>query len=614
MEKPVSLMRRGFNELQEMGSRQHQNTMWNPLNHSKMAPSKASKAVEQYYRRQAEGQTASLLASGYTPEVEELQKCFLMRPGCPRYSHRATSTSHLEANFGRLAELPSNISTLSLSSQISLDDWNMLFQNQEPLDSKSYIKYWPSASTQSLSELPKWRTSKEGYPHPTRTKSHVGSRIPWYISVLREKDLSLNKLTEELARLATCEADCARKDEVIAVLREEVEAMQKQLDQLRPRGVVICKESLEEKNLSDEKSLAEESSAMMRKRVASLPAHLGQKSIPEEFRQEMERLKSELTQTDKILDSKMVLLNETLLKDQAELEQLEKEYTEIQQKGQVETEEEMLTGTESKVGYEGEMEPEGLEESEGELIIHKFLEFQRMNSELCDELEKVKNDYDVATGTISSLQRQLSFEASQLRRAHAERELLQKELRERGAQLEAMSNKFCNLRDDRKHEEMMGSVERENYKLRQDVSDLELKLADKSQLISDLQSDVGRLQAELMVNQRHTGKQLSQQNELQRQLEVLQRAEQQTRVTLESISARFDRFRSRIIQATYSTPGTKSPQTEITDDEVLEALQKIITDRLDFHQMLRQKGVKVPSLLSSEPSALPSHKKKGSSK
>uniref|UniRef100_A0A8D2JEV1 Coiled-coil domain containing 27 n=2 Tax=Varanus komodoensis TaxID=61221 RepID=A0A8D2JEV1_VARKO len=280
----------------------------------------------------------------------------------------------------------------------------------------------------------------------------------------------------------------------------------------------------------------------------------------------------------------------------------------------VETEEEMLTGTESKVGYEGEMEPEGLEESEGELIIHKFLEFQRMNSELCDELEKVKNDYDVATGTISSLQRQLSFEASQLRRAHAERELLQKELRERGAQLEAMSNKFCNLRDDRKHEEMMGSVERENYKLRQDVSDLELKLADKSQLISDLQSDVGRLQAELMVNQRHTGKQLSQQNELQRQLEVLQRAEQQTRVTLESISARFDRFRSRIIQATYSTPGTKSPQTEITDDEVLEALQKIITDRLDFHQMLRQKGVKVPSLLSSEPSALPSHKKKGSSK
>lgn len=140
----------------------------------------------------------------------------------------------------------------------------------------------------------------------------------------------------------------------------------------------------------------------------------------------------------------------------------------------------------------------------------------------------------------------------------------------------------------------------------QEVTKLEAKLADQDQTIHSLQSNVQQLQSELLVNQHRSGKQLSSQNELQKQLEILQRAEQQTRVTLESVSARvrlapepvrgsvagrpflrypslffslslslrkFERFRSKIIQAAYSTPGTKSPQAEITDEEVLEALQ-----------------------------------------
>uniref|UniRef100_A0A8D0BID3 Coiled-coil domain-containing protein 27 n=1 Tax=Salvator merianae TaxID=96440 RepID=A0A8D0BID3_SALMN len=284
----------------------------------------------------------------------------------------------------------------------------------------------------------------------------------------------------------------------------------------------------------------------------------------------------------------------------------------MQEKTQSGSEEEAFIGTDSKEIYEGELE--GVEETEEELIIRKFLEMQNINYELFEELEKVKNDYDVATGAISSLQRQLSFEASQLRKTHAEREMLQKELRERGDQLEAMTNKFCNLREERKYEEMMGAIERENYKLRQDVSELESKLSAKSQQIDELQNNVNWLQAELVVNQHHAGKQLSKHSDLQNQLEALQRVAQQTRVTLESISARFERFRSKIIQATYSTPGTKSPQTEITDEEVLETLQKIITDRLDFYQMLKQKGVKVPALNTSEPSTPSAHKKKSSNR
>lgn len=37
-----------------------------------------------------------------------------------------------------------------------------------------------------------------------------------------------------------------------------------------------------------------------------------------------------------------------------------------------------------------------------------------------------------------------------------------------------------------------------------------------------------------------------------------------------------ERFRSRVLQTTYSTPGIKAPDKEISDDELLEALKKLI--------------------------------------
>uniref|UniRef100_A0A674KDP9 Coiled-coil domain containing 27 n=1 Tax=Terrapene triunguis TaxID=2587831 RepID=A0A674KDP9_9SAUR len=280
------------------------------------------------------------------------------------------------------------------------------------------------------------------------------------------------------------------------------------------------------------------------------------------------------------------------------------QYSEMQQKGlrQEDMEKELLSGTEIEVASEEE-EEENEAEAEEKASLIKLREFQQMNQELCKELEKAKTDYDMATGAITSLQRQLAFQESQLRRAESEKEMLQKELRERGNQLQAMSAKFSSLREERKREEMMGTIERENYKLRQ-----------KNKLIDDLQSKINQLQAEVMVAQHHMQKQLCDQSETQSQVEALKHAEQQAKVALECISARFERFRSKIIQATYSSAGAKSPQAEISDEEALEAMQRIISERLDFHQMLKQKGVKVPSLFSSEPTNLSSPNSKTTKK
>lgn len=51
----------------------------------------------------------------------------------------------------------------------------------------------------------------------------------------------------------------------------------------------------------------------------------------------------------------------------------------------------------------GSYEEVHMEESEEELLFIKLLKFQRMNDELYDELEKVKCNYDMATGNFGKL-------------------------------------------------------------------------------------------------------------------------------------------------------------------------------------------------------------------
>ncbi|XP_010222705.1 PREDICTED: coiled-coil domain-containing protein 27 [Tinamus guttatus] len=282
-----------------------------------------------------------------------------------------------------------------------------------------------------------------------------------------------------------------------------------------------------------------------------------------------------------------------LLRD--ELGSLRRRHTETQQESPgTEGAEEALGEAEAAGAFR---EPPGAGEQE---LRAQVADLQEAKQELCQELHKTKHDYSMATGALSALQRQLEIQESQLRRTESEKETLQKELREREKQLQAMSAKFCSLREERKHGEMMATIERENCSLRQTVTQQESKLAEQNQLISDLQSAVSQLQAKVLVNEYHIQEQQRAQEAIQSQADLLQHMEQQTKVALQSISSRFERYRSKIIQATFSAAGSKCPQAELTDEEVLEAMQKIINERMEFHQMLKQKGVKVPSLYSPD--------------
>ncbi|NWI02595.1 CCD27 protein, partial [Tichodroma muraria] len=196
------------------------------------------------------------------------------------------------------------------------------------------------------------------------------------------------------------------------------------------------------------------------------------------------------------------------------------------------------------------------------------------------------------TGAISSLQRQMEIQESELRRIRSEKDLLQKQLREREAQLQTVFDKFCSLTEEQRQEEITVMMEEENRNLQQVVTEQESQLAEQNKLISELQGTISQLQAEVVTTRLHLLKHKQAQKEIQSQAEALQHKELQTRVALEHISSKFERYRNKIIQATFSVEGSQDPQTELTDDEVLEAMQKIINERMEFLQKLKNKGSK----------------------
>ncbi|KFQ25243.1 Coiled-coil domain-containing protein 27, partial [Merops nubicus] len=177
------------------------------------------------------------------------------------------------------------------------------------------------------------------------------------------------------------------------------------------------------------------------------------------------------------------------------------------------------------------------------------------------------------TGAISSLQRQLEIQVSQLRRTISEKETLQKRLRERSDQLQAMSAKFCSLREERKHEAMMAAIEKENCSLRELVTEQECKLAEQNKLLGELQGRVSQLQGERLTSQCHLQRQQRAQEAIQSQAESLEHRELQARVALECLTSKFERFRSRVLAAAFGAGGSSPPPAELSDQQVLEAVQ-----------------------------------------
>ncbi|XP_032614598.1 coiled-coil domain-containing protein 27 isoform X3 [Hylobates moloch] len=597
-----SSMTRALVLLQSMASRDTQCPEWK-LHQKPRVLSKSVQTISCYYRKTSEPKDAVSL-TGFMSEMEELRTVFPTRPDCPQFSTRATSMSHCGSPTE--ADLSGEIDN-------SWETWRGtqdLFLGRQGSDTNVDGHLLPFSK--SICEFNYLRKGSKSQTLSPVTSSSVASqscprkRTPWYLSVIHEKDHCLSEL----------EIQVQKKDEEILLLQEEREALKTQLK-------CLLKGKGQETSMSPGR----------REQLSDASLNLDRLSLLKAFSRDEEELQHRQQMQEESPAPEMG--REPDLRGGEEDEGPEGEPKGAEDTGARGGVSQM--GAMHEEGSEEEEEEEGdrdedseerelleeeeiprrrassLAESFEEELLAQLEEYEQVILDFQFNLEATRTRYSLATGVIASLQQQVDFQESQLRKINTENEMLQKELRERRQQLQAMTDKFSNLREDKKHQEMMGLIEKDNQLLRQQVSKLERKLTKRDRVISELDTKVSQLQEQVELDQNHLQRWKQLQEDLQSKKEMIQQAEQHARVALESSQSRLERLRNKIIQATFSISGTKSWANEISDNDILEALQRIISERSDYYNQLKQKGVKVPPLQQSE-AFLTSKSKKGTSK
>ncbi|XP_021016249.1 coiled-coil domain-containing protein 27 [Mus caroli] len=564
--------------------------------------------------------------NSFLSEMEDMRKAFLMRPGCPQFSTRTTSVSHVGS--ATMVDLPRTCSGVWKSTE------------DHPLDrlgSANSVdgRLFPFSKSACELNYPRKRSEPSDLSptgSPTVVKKSQRTRMPWYISVIHEKDHSLLLMGEELQRFSEMESQMQKKDQEILTLQKEKEALKKQL-----------------KNLLRGKGTETSSASIRMDRSFETPLKLGRMSVLKTIYKEEDELQHwmQMQEEYSMAESSKELHMEpgSAVEEKssegppeeaagAKLSRASQSKTETRlEVGPEEEEEEEEEGDEAKGTEEGERSVDeeeaswelreeeechpkrsySMTESFEEELMAQLEEYERMLMDFQSELEFTRSRYSLATGTITSLQRQTDFQESQLRKVTTENELLEKELRERKQQLQDMTDKFSNLREEKKHQEIMGLIEKENLVLRQQVADLKMDLVSSEQTIKELNTQTKELEDQVNTNKDHLRRWKDLHDDLQTRNEIIQQTEQQTHVVLEATQARYEKLRNKIIQAVFSVSGNKNLSMELSDSYILESLQRIISERSDFYSQLKQKGVKVPPLQQSDVS-LPGKIKKMASK
>ncbi|KAM5320129.1 coiled-coil domain-containing protein 27 [Glossophaga mutica] len=543
---------------------------------------KLGQAINWYYWRKSEAAQGACPEDGsFASQTEDLRRMFLRRPDCPQFCSRATSMS----TYG-------SASTVALPGAACLgsEAWKMPKDSpssQQSLEAKADGSLLPvSKSACEFDYLRKKSASPALSPVTSSLvpgQSHLRKRIPWYISVIHEKDHCLSTLGAEVQRLSELEAQVRRKDEEILALQEEREALRKQLRDLRrgkvseaPVGQGVRERPSEPLlKLLDRQSFLqtcvrdEEELRLWRQvRAGPSPGAAGSRLHP--WMQEEYVLGHRSRALEAVGEEEQGLEREAeRAADEGAKEEAEQEEEEEENKVELELEEEQEA--EGRVGRRtlARFPDEDFEEE----LMAQLQECEQVIQEFQFELEIARTRLSLATGACISLQRQVDHQESQLQKANTESQLLQKELRERKRQLQAMTDKFSNLREEKKWEEVKGLIEKDNLLLRQQVWDLERELLNREGALAESDAKVSQLQAQLAQSQKQQRGWQQLQEVMRDKVEAVQQAEQQARVALESSQSRLERLRNKIIQAAFGPSGAKSLTTEISDSDILEALQ-----------------------------------------
>ncbi|KAJ8320668.1 hypothetical protein KUTeg_002255 [Tegillarca granosa] len=208
---------------------------------------------------------------------------------------------------------------------------------------------------------------------------------------------------------------------------------------------------------------------------------------------------------------------------------------------------------------QGQVTTENLDIASQDELSQKVKELNNVKN----ELERIKKDKNITSGLVTQMQRDMSSKDSTISKLTREIETLKKELREKEAQVTSMSAKVSRLKEStgvNKAAEERDAREKELISLRQ------LTIYEEKDIQKKLQAEADQAKSEA---------------------QDMQRAERLVRVDLEQATKRLERFRNRVLQVTFSTPGIKAPESEISDDELLDQLKKIIDERTEFYRKVK---------------------------
>ncbi|XP_072887891.1 forkhead-associated domain-containing protein 1-like isoform X2 [Hemitrygon akajei] len=229
-----------------------------------------------------------------------------------------------------------------------------------------------------------------------------------------------------------------------------------------------------------------------------------------------------------------------------------------------------------------------LQKGSSEVMRHSLTERDLEIAKLKKEAEQLKKDNGIITGLVTSLQREVTAKEHQLLQVNAEVERLRKVVQEKSSQLADMSAKFSRMREANNHQEELVAKEKELVTQRHNVKQLESRLKEMESEIEQLRGQQDNMKRSVS-EERLAQEQLRDELERTRlQLQEMGRKERLVRVDLEQAQARLERFRSRILQTTYSAPGVQSPKEALSDQQVIEEMKQIIDEREELKEKLQE--------------------------
>ncbi|KAL8571126.1 hypothetical protein ACOMHN_010587 [Nucella lapillus] len=201
---------------------------------------------------------------------------------------------------------------------------------------------------------------------------------------------------------------------------------------------------------------------------------------------------------------------------------------------------------------------------------------------LRSELERVKKDKSITSGLVTQMQRDMSNKDLTISKLTREIEVLKKDLRERDKLLSNANIKVNKVREACSTTKVAGEGdvrEKELISLRQRHKVSDNKITDQFNLITSLREELENLKTSVFEEKDARKRLQSEADSNRSQFLDVQRTERVVRVDLEQTQKRSERFRSRVLQTTFSTPGVKAPEKEISDNELIQTLKKLLSER-----------------------------------